>query len=88
MFEALRLNLSPSSNHFTFVLFERVVGRAWRWHRVAFSAGASLGWSGGAMVLGKLPVPVFLTTVELQWLEHLWDHENELETGVVRASEC
>ena len=26
-------------------------------------------------------------TVELQWLEHLWDHENKFETGVVRASE-
>ena len=29
-----------------------------------------------------------LTTVELQWLEHLWDHENMFETRVVRASEC
>ena len=26
-------------------------------------------------------------TVELQWLEHLWDHENYFETGVVRANE-
>ena len=25
--------------------------------------------------------------VELQWLEHLWDHANQFETGVVRASE-
>ena len=23
--------------------------------------------------------------VELQWLEHLWDHENMFEAGVVRA---
>ena len=22
-------------------------------------------------------------TVELQWLEHLWDHENKFQTGVV-----
>ena len=29
----------------------------------------------------------FNDTVELQWLEHLWDHENKLETGVVRANE-
>ena len=29
----------------------------------------------------------FSITVELQWLEHLWDHENKLETGVVRANE-
>ena len=28
------------------------------------------------------------TTVELQWLEHLWNHENMFETGVVRANEC
>ena len=27
-------------------------------------------------------------TVELQWLEHLGDHENMFETGVVRANEC
>ena len=26
--------------------------------------------------------------VELQWLEHLRDHENIFETGVVRANEC
>ena len=28
-----------------------------------------------------------LITLELQWLEHLWNHENKFETGVVRASE-
>ena len=27
------------------------------------------------------------STVKLQWLEHLWDHENQFETGVVRANE-
>ena len=27
-------------------------------------------------------------TVELQWLEHLWDYENMFETEVVRAKEC
>ena len=27
-------------------------------------------------------------TVELQWLEHLWNHENMFKTGVVRANEC
>ena len=26
-------------------------------------------------------------TVELQWLEHLWDHGNLFETWVVRATE-
>ena len=25
---------------------------------------------------------------ELQWLEHLWNHENMFETGVVRTNEC
>ena len=29
-----------------------------------------------------------IIAVELQWLEHLWNHENMLETGVVRANEC
>ena len=33
-------------------------------------------------------VHIQLYTVELQWLEHLWDQENMFETGVVRASEC
>ena len=27
-------------------------------------------------------------TVELQWLEHLWNHENMFDTRVVRANEC
>ena len=27
-------------------------------------------------------------TVELQWLEHLWNHENMFETGTVRANVC
>ena len=26
-------------------------------------------------------------TVELQWLKHLWNHENMFETGAVRANE-
>ena len=28
------------------------------------------------------------STVELQWLEHLKNHKNMFETGVVRAREC
>ena len=28
------------------------------------------------------------STVELQWLEHPWNHENMFEIGVVRANEC
>ena len=27
-------------------------------------------------------------TIELQWLDHLWDQENMFETGVVRANDC
>ena len=30
---------------------------------------------------------VKLNTVKLQWLEHLWNHKNMFETGVVRANE-
>ena len=29
-----------------------------------------------------------LNIVELQWLEHLWNHENMFETEVVRDNEC
>ena len=31
---------------------------------------------------------VNLYTVELQWLQHLWNHENMFEIGVVQANEC
>ena len=31
---------------------------------------------------------VIVITEEFQWLEHLWNHENMFETGVVRANEC
>ena len=27
-------------------------------------------------------------TVENQWLQHLWNHENMFKTGVVQANEC
>ena len=33
-------------------------------------------------------VNLFLLTAEIQWLEHLWNHENMFETEVVRAYEC
>ena len=29
----------------------------------------------------------FSNTVELQWLEHLWNHENMFATRIVRANE-
>ena len=29
-----------------------------------------------------------MNTVELQWLEHLWNCENMFETGIVRANGC
>ena len=31
---------------------------------------------------------LFSHTVELQWLEHLWNHGNMFETWVVQANEC
>ena len=36
----------------------------------------------------RRPTVRLLYTVELQWLAHLWNHENMLKTGVVRANEC
>ena len=38
-------------------------------------------------VIGLVILPI-VTTVELQWLEHLWDYENKFETGIIRANEC
>ena len=45
-----------------------------------------------ALQINVIPYPALKTkteisTVEFQWLEHLWDHENWFETGVVRANE-
>ena len=37
---------------------------------------------------GKCEATSFHDTVEFQWLEHLWDHENMFATGVVRANAC
>ena len=31
---------------------------------------------------------ISIVTAELQWLEHLWNHENIFETGEVRVNEC
>ena len=36
---------------------------------------------------GIQPSETLINTVELQWLEHLRDHENQFEAGVVRANE-
>ena len=36
--------------------------------------------------LPPLKVYAFINTVELQWLEHLRNHENIFDTGVVRAN--
>ena len=42
------------------------------------------------MVVSPIMVNNFAVpyTVEIQWLEHLWDHENMFETRVIRANEC
>ena len=37
---------------------------------------------------GKNNCFIYLFTVKLEWLEHLWDYGNMFETGVVRANEC
>ena len=46
-----------------------------------------LSHTGPQTMVLILPTVKILHTVELQWLEHLWDHENEFETGVVRGNE-
>ena len=32
--------------------------------------------------------PESILIVELQWLEHLWNHEKIFKTGIVQANEC
>ena len=41
----------------------------------------------GRLGIGWL-ICIYIYIVELQWLEHLWNHENMFETGEVRANEC
>ena len=45
---------------------------------------------GSGIILGSFQCREVLRicTVELQWLKHLWNHENMFETVVVRANEC
>ena len=40
------------------------------------------------IILSRILKELLKNTVELQWLEHFWDHENMFETGVVQANEC
>ena len=41
--------------------------------------------ASASLIIRQVPVQV---QVELQWLEHLWDHEIMFETGVILANEC
>ena len=33
-------------------------------------------------------IPLINSTIELQWLKHLWNYENMFEAGVDRATKC
>ena len=39
-------------------------------------------------VVTQIGSSYILIIVELQWLEHLWNHENMFETGAIRVNEC
>ena len=52
-----------------------------------FSGYAFLFAAKCSTIWKKLFPTLYLYTVELQWLEHLWNHKNMFETGVVRANE-
>ena len=47
--------------------------------------------SSGAITMSRRFIYLFIlfaVTVKLQWLEHLWNHENMFETEAGRANEC
>ena len=51
----------------------------------------SLKFPAYTLIIGRrksLQLKSKTDTVELQWLEHLGNHENMFEIGVVRANEC
>ena len=50
-----------------------------------FEGGVLANANCGGKETGK---KAFTNTVELQWLEHLWNQENMFETGLVGANEC
>ena len=64
----------------------------------AWKFGDEVQFSGGdchRMKVVKYIIHLFflwyekvLITVELQWFEHLWNHEVIFETAVLRAEEC
>ena len=63
----------PSKSKPVFILFLFIRGRG---------NGLIDGWMDGWM--DDLRLPALFNghnTVELQWLEHLWNHENMFETG-------
>ena len=47
---------------------------------VEFTFQGTCKWVSGDCDIGNLYIRNF-NTVVLQWLEHLWDHENMFETG-------
>ena len=65
----------------------RLTVRVFR-ERLCVCASFPFGFSGLAVGCDCISFDHCLSTVELQWLEHVWDHENMFETWVVRAKEC
>ena len=56
---------------------------------VSRSMSVSVAWKGQLVAGRHMTITfIFQTTVKLQWLEHIWGHENMFETGRVRAFEC
>ena len=84
---------------FFFVFFVVVVGFCFASLVLSFLLASTLEQRAGQQWLrktvdidhrswGSLKTIFLLYTVELQWLERLWNHGNIFETGVVRVNEC
>ena len=75
----------------TKVGYERLVNRSFALKRsVMVTEGMKgLNWFYWMQTLASsqtLASAMVRNTVELEWLEHLWDYENLFETAIVRAN--
>ena len=59
----------------------------WCGKETAIDGSCGVTWRLGRISLFFRNTIINKNTVELQWLEHLWDHGNAFETWVVRATE-
>ena len=91
MWFSILTNLMVTGRFGPITVRTRVVSVLFHFGQVVLARVVSVrfhGWIVSAQFWRVVSAHFILYTVKLQWLEHLWDHENTFETGVVRVNEC